>query len=215
MPTHFVQYWDVIRGKEDEYADFIEKEFIPGCIEIGLKSVGGFYLKVGSGPQIVSVKHVETPEAMPNIIGSEQFRTLKKKLRTLVVNYSNKIQAATLNGKDKPYRIEKDVWKYNFYFELAPNTRDAFYKFVREEYQSIFSKMNGIDLTEIWNVLVGGSGDLVMEHTCQHPADIGILLDNGDFRKAMHTLQGEFAVNFKSLILRTTERYHEPQWFQL
>ena len=52
MSLLFTQDWDVIRGKEDEYAEFVTNVFIPNCNKLGLQSVGGFYVQVGVGPKI-------------------------------------------------------------------------------------------------------------------------------------------------------------------
>jgi hypothetical protein len=49
--------------------------------QLGLKGVGGFYVQVGQGPRIISVKSVETLEQFCSILGSPEFKALADELK--------------------------------------------------------------------------------------------------------------------------------------
>lgn len=215
MSMHFVQYWDAIQGKEKAYTRFVEERFIPGCNALGLQSVGGFYVIVGRGHQIASIKKVESAEVASRIIEGPEFTQLRRELKSYVTGYASKLQRPTLRSDCDDYTIQKDVWKFNHYYTVRPGSHDSHGAFVRDELIPFIDTVEGVTFTELWEVILGGVDEYVMEFTFKHPADIGMLLDNGDFLKRMHALRRDHVTNVKNLILRTTERYHEPQWFRL
>jgi len=215
MSVHFVQYWDVIEDKEEAYARFVEDRFIPVCNELGLQSVGGFFVQVGGSHQIASIKKIESADAACRVVAGPEFTQLRRELKTYVTGYSCKLQRPTLRPDCDDYVIQKNVWKFNHYYTVRPGSHDGHKAFVRDEIIPMLDTVEGVAFTELWEVIIGGADEYVMEFTFKHPADIGMLLENGDFRKRMHVLRRDHVRNLRNLILRTTARYHEPQWFRL
>src|SRR5680860_223016 len=76
--------WDVSPDREDEYSAFVARTFIPKCNEMGLLSVGGFYVEVGRGPRIISVKRVESLDDLARIMSSPAYRALVLQLKELL-----------------------------------------------------------------------------------------------------------------------------------
>jgi hypothetical protein len=64
-------------------------------------------------------------------------------------------------------------------------------------------------------VILGGVSEIIAELTFKDPVDIGRLLNNEDFRRITLKLMNEYVLNYKSRILRCTERFDEPKWFRL
>ena len=68
----FNQYFNIIPGREKEYAEFVLKDHLPTMEKLGIKMTGGWRVVVGSGPYIVAegtatsiveiAKAIETPE---------------------------------------------------------------------------------------------------------------------------------------------------------
>lgn len=215
MSLLFTQDWDVIRGKEDAYAEFVTKTFIPECDRLGLRSVGGFYVQVGIGPKIISIKSAESLEDLQRAMSDENFRDLKLRLKEFVVNYSSKILEPTIHGGEEDYAIQKGVWKYNLYYDVAPGVRKEYSRFFKDQYLNTIDSLDYVELTELWNVLIGGFSETIVELTFKHPVDIGRILDDANFREANYKLCRDYVRNYKSRILRTTERFDEPRWFRL
>lgn len=215
MSLLFTQEWDVLRGKEDAYAEFVAKTFIPKCQEVGLRPVGGFYVEVGVGPKIISLKSVETLEDLYRAISSQQFRTLINELKGFVTDYRSKILEPLGLAKTKPYSIQRGVWKYNQYYNLIPHQRKEYADFVVNEYLPTMKQLDYVHVTGGWNVLIGGPSEVISEFTFKDPADIGMMLGNDDFRKLTSTLLSRYAAHHTSRIMRTTERFEEPKWFRL
>lgn len=215
MPILFTQDWDIIRGQEDAYAEFVTRRFIPEMNELGLRSVGGFYSQVGVGPQIISLKSVPTLAGLYKALSTPQFHQLKLELRKHVVNYSSKVLEPMWPSLDKEYSIQKGVWKYNQYYDVRPDQRAEYLDFLNERYLPALRELDYVDATQVWNVLIGGFSEAIIELTFQDPVDIGRLLGNEGFRGVTYTLYQDYVRNYKSRILRTTERFDEPRWFRL
>ena len=215
MPLLFTQHWDIIRGKEAAYEEFIAKKFIPGCNDLGLKGVGGFYVQVGQGPRIISVKSVETLEQFCTILGSPEFKALADELKEYLRNYHRTLLSPTGRVQSEEYKIRKGVWKFNQYYDLLPGVRQRYADFIINEYLPSLNKLDYLEITGGWNVLMGGISEIIAEMTFKHPVDIGQLLDSEQFRELTYTLRRDFATNYKSRILRTTEHFDEPRWFRL
>lgn len=215
MQILLTQEWDIPQGKEDEYSVFVARTFIPKCNEMGLLSVGGYYVEVGAGPRIISVKRVESLEKLAGIMSSSAYRELVLELKEHVVGYRSKIMQPTGRTRDVVYEIQKGVWKYNQYYDVLPGMRAGYAKFITDEYLPMLDGIDYLEVTGGWNVLIGGASEIVGELTFKDPADIGFLLENGPFRELTHVLRRDYVTNYSSRVLKTTERFDEPRWFAL
>lgn len=215
MQILFNPEWDILPDREDEYSAFIARTFIPKCNGMGLLSVGGYYVEAGPGPRIISVKRAESLDDLTRIISSSEFRNLIYELKEHVSNYRSKILQPTGRTRDVPYTIQKGVWKYNQYWDIRPGKRAEYAKFVLEEYVPMLESLEYMELTGGWNVLIGGTSEIVSEFTFKDPVDIGALFDNPTYRELTHRLKRDLISNFTSRIMRTTERFDEPRWFAL
>lgn len=215
MSLLFTQDWDVVRGKEDAYAEFVNRTFIPECNKLGLQSVGGFYVAVGVGPSVISIKSVPSLSELYSAMASERFISLKHALKNYVINYSSKILEPTFLSGKKDYVIQKGVWKFNIYYDVNPDRRKEYEHFLRSKVLPTLAELDYVEVTEGWNVLIGGFSEVILELTFRDSVDIGRLLGNPGFREVTYTLSRDYVRNYKSRILRTTERFDEPRWFRL
>ncbi len=207
--------WDIPPEKEDDYSVFVARTFIPKCNEMGLLSVGGYYVEVGQGPRIVSVKRVESLEELARIMSSHAYRELVRELKEYVAGFRSKILRPTGRTRDVPYQIQKGVWKYNQYYDVLPGKRAAYAEFVTNEYVPMLEGIEYLEVTGGWNVLIGGISEIIGELTFKDPADIGFLLENASYRELTHILRRDYVTNYSSRIMKTTERFDEPRWFAL
>lgn len=215
MSLLLTQDWDVIRGQEDAYADFVTKRFIPECNRLGLQSVGGFYVQVGIGPKIISIKSAKALSDLYAALSDERFKALKAELKKHVINYASKILEPIPLSSKTDYEIQKGVWKYNQYWDVRPDERAEYETFLKKTYLPTLAAIDYVEVTEGWNVLIGGFSEVILELTFKDPVDIGRLFDNPKFRGVTYTLCRDYVRNHKSRILRTTERFDEPRWFRL
>lgn len=215
MAIILTQDWDIIPGRREDYEKFISEEYMPECDRLGLKSVGGFYVEVGFGPRILFLNSTENLEALFQGLAQKSFKELIVKLKQYVVNYRNKVLEPTGRVKHENYTIQKGVWKFNQYYDLIPGKKSEYAEFVIKEHIPTLAKLDYLEITGGWNVIMGGFSEIITEFTFKDPRDIARMLDNPDFRRVTGQLCCKYVVNYATRIMRTTERFDEPKWFRL
>jgi len=215
MPILFTLNWDIIQGNEQDYSEFVKQTFIPEASAIGLVPVGGYYVEVGFGPRVIGVHSCDTYQQLASIVTSQQYKDLILKLKTMVYNYRTAVLEPTGRVKREKYIIQKGVWKFNQYYDLRPGMKEEYKDFVLNVHLPTMEKIEYVEVTGGWNVVLGGVSEIVAEFTVKDPVDIGRLLNNEDFRKITLKLKTDYVVNYQSRILRCTERFDEPKWFKL
>jgi hypothetical protein len=215
MPLLFTQAWDIIQGKEDEYAEYISGHLLREMTEAGFTIVGGFYVEVGFGPRVIGVHSTENFETLSKALTSPRFKETTIKVKSMVYNYRTAVLEPLGKVKREAYTIQKGVWKLNQYYDLRPGKKKEYADFIMNEHIPTLEKLDYLDVTGGWNVVVGGVSEIIAELTFRDPVDIGRLLNNEDFRRLTLKLRTEYVTNYASRILRCTERFDEPKWFRL
>lgn len=214
MSVLFTQSWDIIQGKDVEYAQFIVDTYLPEMAEMGLIPVGGYYVEVGFGPRIVAVFSVNETEEVLKTIAGKRFKDLLRRLKTIIMNYRGSVLEPTGAVKRGKYTIQKGVWKLNQYYDLKPGVKKAYADFVINEHIPTMQRITYVEVTGGWNVLIGGISEIIAEFTFKDAMDVGRLLMNEDYRRITQKLRSEYAMNYTSRIMRSTERFDEPRWFK-
>ena len=215
MPIYLTLSWDIIPGNEEEYAYFIDKSFLPETTAMGLPSVGGYYVEVGFGPRVIGVHSCNDEQELTDIVKSQKFKALMLKLKSLVHNYRTGVMEPTGHVKREKYTIQKGVWKFNQYYDIRPGKKQEYSDFVLNVHIPTMEKIDCVEVTGGWNVVLGGISEIIAEFTFKDPLDIGRLLNNEDFRKITLKLRTDYVLNYQNRILRCTERFGEPKWFML
>jgi hypothetical protein len=215
MAILYIQNWDIINGKEDEYTRFVSEIYIPKTAAMGLISVGGYYVEVGFGSRIIAVLTAENLAELSKIVESKAFKALAIGLKALVCNYTSSILEPTGRVKHEKYVIQKGVWKFNQYYDIRPGKKELYSHFVLEEYLPAMQKIDYVEVTGGWNVLFGGPSEIIAEFTLKEPVDVGRLLNNKNFRRVSLRLRSEYVMNYANRILRCTERFDDHKWIRL
>ena len=87
--------WDIRPGKESEYFEFVVQEFGPGLMKLGVNPTDAWYTAYGDEPQILTGGVTEDLESLQDILGSVEWRKLKRKLLTFVTDYRQKVIRAS------------------------------------------------------------------------------------------------------------------------
>ena len=83
--------WDIKQGQENEFFEFIMREFAPGTMKMGLKTAQVWYTAFGDGPQMQTEAVTEDVETMREILRSNEWNELHERLLRFVSNYQQKI----------------------------------------------------------------------------------------------------------------------------
>lgn len=214
MSVLLTQSWDISQGKDYEYSQFIVETYLPEMATMGLVPVGGYYVEVGFGPRIIAVFSVNETEEVLKTIAGKRFKDLLQQLKAIVINYRGAILEPTGAVKRGKYTIQKGVWKLNQYYDLKPGVKKSYADFVINEHIPAMNKISFAEVTGGWNVLIGGMSEVIAEFTFKDAMDVGRLLMNEDYRRITQKLRNEFAANYASRIMKSTERFDEPRWFK-
>jgi hypothetical protein len=215
MAVLLTQEWDIVRGKEKEYEKFVENEFIPRSNEMGLQSVGGFYVEVGPGPRIISLKTADDVIALLTVFFSKEFKALVSELEDYVTSYGNRVMLSIGKEISGGYKIQKGVWKYVQYYDIIPGQKENYKQFILAEYLPAMKEIDYLEVTSGWKVVLGGKSHIVGELTLESSVDIGRLLDDPVFQEATDKLRRRHVCNYATRIIRTTERFQKPRWYRL
>lgn len=83
--------WDIKPGVEQEYFEFVVREFVPGITKLGIQPTEAWYTVYGNCPQILTAGVAESAEAVRIALATEDWQALEHKLETYVDNLEKKV----------------------------------------------------------------------------------------------------------------------------
>jgi len=90
--------WDIKMGREQDFSEFVVREFVPQLMKLGIEPSEVLYTMYGEGPQMLTMGAVESREKLAEILRSTGWKKLQNKLMAYVTNYSQK--AVIDNGRN-------------------------------------------------------------------------------------------------------------------
>ena len=90
--------WDIKPGREQEFSEFVVREFAPRLMQLGIEPSEVLYTMYGEGPQMLTMGVVDNQEKLEEILRSNGWKKLHSKLLGYVTNYSQKVVID--NGRD-------------------------------------------------------------------------------------------------------------------
>lgn len=95
MPVKLIMTWDIAPEHEQEYFEFVVREFIPGVQRLGLDLRDAWATVFGDQPQILVGAVVPSAQELDNIINSTEWISLHNQLMDFVINYEQKIVSSS------------------------------------------------------------------------------------------------------------------------
>jgi hypothetical protein len=86
LAVKLLMSWDILSGREQEYFEFVVREFIPEIQQLGLETTDAWVTVYGSQPQILASAEVSGKESLDNILASAEWDNLLVKLNDYVEN---------------------------------------------------------------------------------------------------------------------------------
>jgi hypothetical protein len=86
--------WDIIPGREQDYFEFVVREFIPGMQRLGLEPSDAWFTMYGEGPQIMTGAQMPDLPALERALSSQEWQSLIRQLTDYVEDYNYKIVPA-------------------------------------------------------------------------------------------------------------------------
>jgi ASC-1-like (ASCH) protein len=202
MTVKLMHYWTVIPSENNAYGDFIIKEFIPGINGLGMQTVAGWSVIVGSYSEVILEAVSQDLDQMESALKSEKYRHLKSDLLNFIKNYKTKILVPLKKDQDYSVDYGADTIKFNQVWDVITREKDDFKKyrqFVKNEYYPVLEKI-GVTIASEWEVLIGDGPRTICEGRVN---DVGSLisgLQSARFRQVKDKLKTHVE-NYESRIL--------------
>jgi len=90
--------WDIKPGRDQEYFEFVVREWLPGVNNLGIQTTWAWYTvysRDNNAPQILAEAISDDLVAMRNALKSPDWQELHDKLLGYVTNYKQKIVRIT------------------------------------------------------------------------------------------------------------------------
>jgi hypothetical protein len=94
LAIKIIMTWDISPEREQEYFEFVVREFIPGVQRLGLELKDAWATVYGTRPQILVGAMLPTVAKAHQIMRSSEWVSLHNQLQDYVINYSEKIVEA-------------------------------------------------------------------------------------------------------------------------
>jgi hypothetical protein len=86
--------WDILPGREQEYFEFVVREFIPGIQRLGLEPTDAWFTMYGNQPQIIAGVMVANKRDLERVLQSDDWVSLTDQLMNFVTEFNYKIVPA-------------------------------------------------------------------------------------------------------------------------
>ncbi len=94
MTVKLIMTWDITPGREQEYFEFVVREFIPQVQQMGMELKDAWLTMYGDQPQIMATAQMDDLPSMQTIMDTKEWQGLVNKLMDFVENYQYKIVPA-------------------------------------------------------------------------------------------------------------------------
>lgn len=95
MAVKLLMTWDILPGREQEYFEFVVREFVPGMQRLGIQPTEAWYTTYGDRPQILTGGVTENMDQMQAALSTEDWQELRESLMEYVTNFDWKVVKAT------------------------------------------------------------------------------------------------------------------------
>jgi hypothetical protein len=83
--------WDILPGREQEYFEFVVRDFIPGLQRLGLEPSDAWFTMYGEKPQIMTSAQMPSLDVLSPVLESQEWADLAKLLMDYVEDFTYKI----------------------------------------------------------------------------------------------------------------------------
>ncbi len=94
MAVKLLMTWDIQPGREQEYFEFVVRDFIPGMQRLGLEPSDAWFTMYGEKPQIMTSAQMPSLGALNKVLDSPEWEDLRKMLQDYVEDFQFKIVPA-------------------------------------------------------------------------------------------------------------------------
>lgn len=94
MPVKLIMTWNIMPEREQEYFEFVVREFIPGVQRLGFELSDAWATVYGAHPQIMVGAIIPSIAEADHLLESAEWTSLNNRLLDYVNDYSQKLVEA-------------------------------------------------------------------------------------------------------------------------
>jgi hypothetical protein len=91
MSVKLLMTWDILPGREQDYFEFVVREFVPGMQRLGIQPTEAWYTTYGDRPQILTGGVTENMDRMQRALETDDWSQLRDNLLEFVTNFEWKV----------------------------------------------------------------------------------------------------------------------------
>ncbi len=95
MAVKLIMTWDIVPEREQEYFEFVVREFIPGVQRLGFELSDAWATVYGAEPQILVGAMAPSQMRALQMLDSSEWQSLYNQLQDFVQNYTQKLVEAS------------------------------------------------------------------------------------------------------------------------
>lgn len=202
MAVKLMHYWTINPSSKDAYASFIIKKYIPGLNRLGLHTVAGWSVLVGSYSEVILETISSELDQLEAAFKTNEYRKLKSELLNFIKNYKTKVMLPIAKRGSYSMSIAQNTIKFNQMWDvitLKPGDYKNYEQFITHEFYPLLEKI-GVHVAGEWEVLIGDEPHTVCEGRVNNVSALIPSLQSPEFRRAKKILK-LFVENYQSRIL--------------
>ena len=94
MAVKILMTWDILPDHEQDYFEFVVRDFIPGIQRLGMEPSDAWFTMYGNQPQILVSAQMAGADALQGVLDSTAWKDLTISLLDYVENFDYKIVPA-------------------------------------------------------------------------------------------------------------------------
>jgi hypothetical protein len=83
--------WDILPGREQDYFEFVVRDFIPAMQRLGMEVSDAWFTMYGDQPQILAAAQMPSINALNHVLQAPDWQELTNRLLDYVENFDYKI----------------------------------------------------------------------------------------------------------------------------
>ncbi len=196
----FVQTWNPVAGRKQEYATFITREFQPRMKALGLEVVSGWYTLVGGGPLILVESLAESLDHVENALNDERFHEMLDRFMNLVTHYASRALKPAGWMTMYHWRVPSPLeLRYVQAWDIRPGQQEAYERFMREAYLPQMEAI-GLGIVAGWRLLVGSGPQTFSEALAPNLACVAKALSDERYLRLIIRMD-ELVTHYESRIM--------------
>jgi hypothetical protein len=94
MTVKLLMTWDILPGREQEYFEFVVRDFIPSIQRMGMEPSDAWFTMYGEHPQILAAVQTSNLANVQAVLKSTEWESLTKQLLDYVEDFKYKVVQA-------------------------------------------------------------------------------------------------------------------------